>query len=289
MKKVIGPLLAAVALSGCATHNSEQPWWKFWGSSAQTAAKAEEKKTQEPKLDVSKQWLDVQEPKLRAVLQDSDWQIEREQQLLRVSLPVDSNFNPDRPQMLMPRSLSPLTKVAKLSEQDAQMAVLVLGHGDASGPLEATRELSQQRAQAISSIFSMGGLHRDRLLYKGVGSDMPRASNENQQGRAFNRRIEILIMPKSALNPLLAKYFVPQAAQAKTAVAQSAATAAKPALTVAQPAKQTAKAVAKAPAKTPAKTPAKQPAKTVAKKAQPRAKNATPSKSAPAVAANQGQ
>lgn len=152
---------------------------------------------------VSKAWLDDNEKRLRGAVAGSKFAVERRGDLLMVVAPADAAFNRDRPNMLLPASLGPLSKVAKQLEGDAQSAVLVLGHGD--GNSEADRKLSQERAQAVASIFRMSGLKGDRLMLRGMGADKPLASNDNAKGRAQNRRVEIILTQRGSLPALLAQ------------------------------------------------------------------------------------
>jgi hypothetical protein len=162
--------------------------------------------------------------------------------------------------------------------------VLVLGHADSSGVAAANQKLSLERAASVSAIFRLSGLQRDRLTLKGMGSVMPRAANDSLEGRALNRRVEMLLTPQNTMVALLAKY--QQAAPAPTPAAMVAVQDAKaPAAKAAS--KPAAKAAAKPAAKkAPAKAAAKKPAaKPVAKKAaaKPAAKKAATDKK---VAAN---
>jgi len=99
--------------------------------------------------------------------------------------------------------------------------------------VNANRELSHQRARAFTSIFRLSGLKQNRLMVKGLGSDMPRAANDSQQGRALNRRVEILLTSQDTLNALISKYSQPAPAPA-TAVAAVQPVAEKGAKTVAK-------------------------------------------------------
>ncbi|AYC33829.1 OmpA family protein [Pseudomonas cavernae] len=166
-------------------------------------------------------WLDSYEPRLREALKGSKFQLERRDNVLIVIAPVDASFNPDRPSMLLPVTLGPFSRVAKLVEGDAKTGVLVLGHADSSGQDSLNRKLSQERAQAVSAIFRLSGLQRDRLLLKGMGSDMPRAANDSKEGRALNRRVEVVLTPQATLMALLAQYNNPPKAQAALAVSQT--------------------------------------------------------------------
>ncbi|WP_217476749.1 OmpA family protein [Stutzerimonas stutzeri] len=169
----------------------------------------------EPVLD--RAWLDDYEPRLRDALKDSHFEVERREGMLVVTAPVDSSFNPDRPGMLLPVTLGPISRVAKLVEGDAKTAVVVLGHADSTGSADINRDISRQRASAVAAIFRLSGLKHDRLRIRGLGSDMPRASNENEQGRAQNRRVEMMLAPQTTLLALIAQYS--EAPKAPTQVA----------------------------------------------------------------------
>lgn len=166
-------------------------------------------------------WLDDYEPRLRDALKESHFEIERRKEgILVVTAPVDATFNPDRPGMLLPVTLGPITRVAKMVEVDDKTAVVVLGHADSTGSLEINRTISRQRAGAVAAIFRLSGLGHDRLRIRGVGSDMPRASNEHQEGRALNRRVEMVLAPKTTLLALIAQYNTPPAKPTQVAAAE---------------------------------------------------------------------
>ncbi|WP_263145511.1 OmpA family protein [Pseudomonas sp. RIT-PI-AD] len=210
----------ALVLAGCA-HNSPADsasakhwWWPF----GETAPKQQVVVQPDPK--VTQAWLDEYEPRLREALKDSRLELERRDNLLVVTAPVDASFNPDRPSMLLPVTLGPFSKVAKLLEKDPKTGVLILGHADSSGQAQLNRELSQQRAQAVAAIFRLSGLQRDRLMLKGLGSDMPRAANDSKEGRSLNRRVEILVTPQDTLVALLAGYNQPSKTTAVVAAGQ---------------------------------------------------------------------
>ncbi|TRX75817.1 OmpA family protein [Pseudomonas mangiferae] len=203
----------ALVLAGCA-HTSPSSsehvstakhwWWPFGNETPnQQAAVAK------PDPKVTRAWMDEYEPRLREALKDSKLELERRDDLLVVTAPVDSSFNPDRPSMLLPVTLGPFSRVAKLLEKDPKTGVLILGHADSSGQDKLNRDLSQQRAQAVAAIFRLSGLQRDRLQLKGLGSDMPRAANDSKEGRSLNRRVEILVTPQETLVAVLAGYTHP--------------------------------------------------------------------------------
>ncbi|WP_273820225.1 MULTISPECIES: OmpA family protein [Pseudomonas] len=270
------PLATAVAAATNPTPPAETHWWwPFGGSSkAKDADQPPVKAVPMPDPKITQAWLDDHEPRLRAAIQDTSLKLERRENVLVVVAPIDGFYNPKRPEMLLPITLGPFSKVAKAVESDPQTAVLVLGHGDNVLGTEAAQSLSQQRAQSIAAIFRLSGLQRDRLILRGMGSVMPRAANDSNEGRALNRRMEIILTPQNTMVALLSKYSIPAPAPvpATMVAAQDVkpAAAAPAAKKPASAAKGKAAAAKKAPAKAPAKkAPAKKaaPAKaTVAKK-----------------------
>ncbi len=254
-----------VAKADAKSESSSRWWWPFGSEEKKPAAAAV------PKIDqkATQAWLDQYEPKVREAIKGSKLELERREDVLAVTIPVDSSYNPDRPNMLLPITLGPITQVAKVIETDTKTAVLILGHGDTSGATAANQKLSLERAASVSAIFRLSGLQRDRLMLKGMGSVMPRAANDSAEGRALNRRVEMLLTPQNTMVALLAKYQQAAPAPAPAAMVATQETkapvAAKPA---AKPVAKKPAAKAKAPAK--ASTTAKKkaaPAKPAAKKA----------------------
>jgi outer membrane protein OmpA-like peptidoglycan-associated protein len=243
-------------------------WWPFGGKEQSTA-----KAVPMPDPKVTQAWLDDYEPRLREAIKGSNLQLERRENVLVVTAPVEGSFNPDRPAMLLPVTLGPFTRVAKILEVDPKTSVLILGHSDTSGAAPANVKLSQERAQAVAAIFRLSGLQRDRLMLRGMGGEAPRAANDSNEGRALNRRVELLVTPQNTMVALLSKYNMPAPAPVK--------------LVAAQDVKPVVKPVTPAPAAKKADVPAakKAPAKKAAAKKAP-AKTATPAKkTAPAKAA----
>jgi outer membrane protein OmpA-like peptidoglycan-associated protein len=242
LNKAILPIALAL-LCGCAQSPSEHPrandnrdktakassaehvqapatvgasrWWPFTSTSASQLPKSPSPSpsslTVHAEQDrLTQVWLDRYEAPLRTALEGSGFTLERRHDVLMVSIPVQGSFNPDRPQMLMPAKLGPLARIAKLRVADTQApAVLILGHSDSRGQIEPNRRLSQQRAQAVAGIFTLSGFKPDRLLIKGVGSDMPRAANDSSAGRTLNRRVNVLLAPAETLLALLERYSKP--------------------------------------------------------------------------------
>lgn len=244
-------------------------WWWPFGKGAQDEAKPVQAAALKVDPKLTQAWLDDYEPKLRAAIADSPFQIERRDDVLVVTAPVDASFNPDRPAMLLPVVLSPITKLAKAVEGDQKTAVLVLGHADSTGAVDTNKTLSQQRAQSVAAIFRLSGLERNRLSLRGMGSVMPRAANDSASGRALNRRVEVIMTPQATMSVLMAKYDLPPT---PTLLAQEVKPAAPAVEKKTEPAKKAAPAKKASTAKAPVKKAAP------AKKAT--TKSATPAKAA---------
>jgi len=73
--------------------------------------------------------------------------------------------------------------------------VEVQGHTDNVGASAFNVNLSQSRAQAVTSILASNGVSQSRLRAIGLGEDSPIASNLTPEGRAQNRRVDIIIRP----------------------------------------------------------------------------------------------
>ena len=89
-----------------------------------------------------------------------------------------------------------LTKVQQAINLFPKCTLTVEGHTDSHGSDEKNLELSQQRADAVSQyILANMGVDSSRLSAVGYGESKPIANNETKEGRAKNRRIEVIIHP----------------------------------------------------------------------------------------------
>jgi outer membrane protein OmpA-like peptidoglycan-associated protein len=86
-----------------------------------------------------------------------------------------------------------LQEIATLLKQDAGLKLLVVGHTDSVGGYEANVALSNRRAAAVlQELTTKYGIVAARLRAVGVGMAAPVASNETEEGRARNRRVELV-------------------------------------------------------------------------------------------------
>lgn len=97
---------------------------------------------------------------------------------------------------LLPSAQRRLTEVAKtLSEQDKTSKIDVMGYTDSTGSATMNDELSRQRAESVREFLVTHGIAGDRVEAKGMGESQPVATNETPEGRASNRRVEIVVEP----------------------------------------------------------------------------------------------
>ncbi|WAS83974.1 MULTISPECIES: OmpA family protein [unclassified Corallococcus] len=85
-----------------------------------------------------------------------------------------------------------LDAIAAYLKANPKLNIRIEGHTDNSGPEEANRTLSQQRANRVRAYLIQKGIAGSRLEAKGFGPDRPRVSNETPEGRSENRRVEFV-------------------------------------------------------------------------------------------------
>jgi OmpA-OmpF porin, OOP family len=86
-----------------------------------------------------------------------------------------------------------LKEIAKLLQADTALKLVVVGHTDSVGTLASNMELSRRRAEAVvQALVTKHGVAAARLTAQGVGSLSPVASNRTDEGRAKNRRVELV-------------------------------------------------------------------------------------------------
>ncbi|HTJ84289.1 MAG TPA: OmpA family protein [Polyangiaceae bacterium] len=92
-----------------------------------------------------------------------------------------------------------LTEVRDVILQHPEIQVIeVQGHADDTGTAEFNKQLSQQRATAVRSWLVRKGIDGKRLVATGYGATRPVASNQTDEGRAQNRRVQFVIVRKAS-------------------------------------------------------------------------------------------
>jgi outer membrane protein OmpA-like peptidoglycan-associated protein len=92
-----------------------------------------------------------------------------------------------------PESDATLKEVAKLLQGDPMLKLYVVGHTDNVGTLASNMDLSRRRANAVTQLLTTKyGVAAARLSAQGDGPTAPVASNDSEDGRAKNRRVELV-------------------------------------------------------------------------------------------------
>jgi len=98
--------------------------------------------------------------------------------------------------IIMPKNYEVLSTVQKSIRTFGQPDVVIEGHTDSTGSDEINEHLSQQRAEAVRQyLVANRTLPYDRIVAVGYGSMRPLASNQTAEGRAINRRIDVIVKP----------------------------------------------------------------------------------------------
>jgi OmpA-OmpF porin, OOP family len=92
-----------------------------------------------------------------------------------------------------PESEPQLDEIAKLLSDHPEIKLTITGYTDNQGGVDYNQKLSQRRATAIvASLVGSHGIAADRLTARGLGASSPLGSNSTEEGRAKNRRVELV-------------------------------------------------------------------------------------------------
>jgi outer membrane protein OmpA-like peptidoglycan-associated protein len=95
---------------------------------------------------------------------------------------------------LTPSAVDIVTKLANVMTQNPNLKVAVVGHTDSTGDFNYNIKLSERRANAIVQQLVKDGVASNRLAGVGVGPLSPVATNDTAEGRAQNRRVELVLI-----------------------------------------------------------------------------------------------
>lgn len=139
-------------------------------------------------------YQDRQEARLRSELAGTGVDVSRQGNNITLNMPGSITFAFDSAN-LQPQFHPVLDDVASTLAEYNQTVVEVAGHTDSVGTDAYNQTLSVQRAQSVANYLMGKGLVRDRFIVTGAGETRPIASNDTEQGRAQNRRVEITLVP----------------------------------------------------------------------------------------------
>ncbi|MEH6531114.1 MAG: OmpA family protein [Photobacterium frigidiphilum] len=141
-------------------------------------------------------YMDVQETKLRQQLESTGISVTRDGDNIVLNMPNEITFGFDQSD-LSSRAVAALKNVALVAKEYDKTLINVYGFTDSTGSASYNQRLSQVRASEVSSNLMRGGVAANRVITKGMGEAKPIASNKTEQGRAENRRVEIVLSPTS--------------------------------------------------------------------------------------------
>ncbi|MGE7206040.1 OmpA family protein [Sphingomonas sp. NPDC019816] len=139
-------------------------------------------------------YMDKQERDLRARTAGTDVQVVRQGDDLLLNLPSGITFAYNSSQV-QPQFRQTLDQVADILSQYKQTYIDVYGHTDSTGSDAYNQRLSEQRAVSVADYLASRGVQSARIGTRGFGESQPIASNDTEEGRAANRRVEIKIVP----------------------------------------------------------------------------------------------
>lgn len=141
--------------------------------------------------------LDKQAQDLRRDIPNEQIAIENTGSELKVTLPQALLFASDSA-LLSPALENDLRALAGNLNSYPDSTIRIVGHTDDTGSDTHNYDLSERRAQAVSWVLEGSGVASSRLIPIGMGETQPVAANLTEEGKAQNRRVEIVIRPNAA-------------------------------------------------------------------------------------------
>jgi outer membrane protein OmpA-like peptidoglycan-associated protein len=140
-------------------------------------------------------YMDRQQADFRRSLEGSGVMIRRNGDQIVLIMPSDVTFAVDKSEV-QPAFNRVLDDVARTLNAYPQTTIDVVGHADSSGPDDYNQTLSERRASAVAGYLTGAGkVMADRVFVAGQGERQPMVSNDTAEGRAQNRRVEIILRP----------------------------------------------------------------------------------------------
>ena len=94
---------------------------------------------------------------------------------------------------LRPEAKASLGQLVAFVNRDPTKPIRIEGHTDSRGKPESNRVLSQHRADAVRAALVAAGVAANRITSVGLGEDQPVADNDTEEGRARNRRVDVIL------------------------------------------------------------------------------------------------
>lgn len=140
--------------------------------------------------------LDQQERELRRDLDSNGVRITNTGDRLIVTLPNDILFDVNST-AVRPGLRSDLGVLANSMQSYPNSTIQIVGHADSDGDAGYNQTLSEGRANAVANVLTSNGVAFNRIRAFGRGESQPVASNLTPEGKAQNRRVDIVILPNA--------------------------------------------------------------------------------------------
>ena len=138
--------------------------------------------------------LERQAAEMRSSITNSDISVTNNGTFLTVNMPQDLLFDTGSA-ALQPALQRDIRAVGASLLKYPNSNVEVIGHTDNVGAAAMNQDLSQRRAVSVANVLRDSGVPNSRISAFGRGEEQPVASNLTPEGRALNRRVEIIIRP----------------------------------------------------------------------------------------------
>jgi outer membrane protein OmpA-like peptidoglycan-associated protein len=140
------------------------------------------------------QYMDKQQAALRAKLAGTGVSVTRNGDNIILNMPSDVTF-PTNGDQIAPQFYPVLNSVGEVLNQYPSTYVDVVGHADSVGTDDYNLSLSERRARATADYLYAQRVAKERLFIRGDGETRPVASNDTEDGRSKNRRVEVTLRP----------------------------------------------------------------------------------------------
>jgi outer membrane protein OmpA-like peptidoglycan-associated protein len=137
--------------------------------------------------------MDKQKKELEATVPDATVEVVNDGEALKVTFDSGILFATNS-SSVSDASKSALRNFSASLKQNPDTYIKVIGHTDNTGRVDYNQTLSEKRARSVYDYLMNQGISSDRMTYEGKGIHEPIASNATDEGRALNRRVEIMIM-----------------------------------------------------------------------------------------------
>jgi outer membrane protein OmpA-like peptidoglycan-associated protein len=143
-------------------------------------------------------YMDRQERDLRAKMAGTGVTVERvSENEIALVMPSDITFDVDRAEV-KPEFRNVINSLGEALKSQPSTTIDIIGHADSSGADAYNQALSERRAQSVSYWLQDQGVQAPRLVAFGRGEMQPVATNDTEQGRARNRRVEVKVRALTA-------------------------------------------------------------------------------------------